>query len=101
MSKQPLFDCPRFDACSVNACPLDPQYPDRPSHPDDFERKCTLGKTYRERIAARYPGALRFDGLTSREWKARRRVEAMTPEEREELRERARFAREHSLSGAR
>lgn len=64
----PNRECPRFNSCSVNNCPLDTGYPDYPASPLDGETTCTLGKTIRIRIAAKYPGVLRFEGLKSREY---------------------------------
>ena len=59
----PARQCPRFDRCSVNNCPLDPH----PVNPADQQTKCTLAKSIRQRIAAKYPGQLANDGLTARE----------------------------------
>jgi hypothetical protein len=56
-------ECPRFKSCSVNNCPLDPH----PKHPADKENVCTLAKSIRQRIAAKYPGQLANGGLTARE----------------------------------
>ena len=67
---EPAFDCPRFQKCSVNNCPLYSGYPDMPSSPDDPERKCKVGKTIRLRVAAKHPSVLRYGGLTTREWAA-------------------------------
>ena len=62
MSK-PARECPRFSTCSVNNCPLDPH----PKHESDKEQFCTLAKSIRQRIAAKYPGQLANGGLTARE----------------------------------
>lgn len=93
---EPNRDCPRFARCSVNNCPLTAKYPDWPTHPDDPERRCTFGKTRRLRIAARYPGALRYGGLKSREYNGKLREERLTPEQRAERAERLERARQNS-----
>lgn len=56
--------CPRFPACSANQCPLDEGYPNQVVHPDDRERRCTMEKGVRLRIAATAPGTLAMSGLT-------------------------------------
>lgn len=56
-------ECPRFSACSVNNCPLDPHM----THPGDKQTKCKMEKAVRQRIAAKYPGQLANGGLTARE----------------------------------
>ena len=56
-------ECPRFNRCSIAACPLDPH----PKHESDRELVCTLAKSIRQRIAAKYPGQLANGGLTARE----------------------------------
>lgn len=56
--------CPRWDHCSVNNCPLDPHG----SHPLDKERKCTIAKSIRVRIASQFPGQIKRGGLTAQEW---------------------------------
>ena len=56
-------ECPRFNTCSVNNCPLDPH----PANPADKEIKCDMEKAVRQRIAAKYPDQLANGGLTARE----------------------------------
>ena len=68
MSVYPPSLCPRFDACSVNNCPLDPRYPDIPGHRADKERVCPMEKPVRVRIAAQFPPQLKLSGLTRQEW---------------------------------
>ena len=68
--------CPRFDRCSVNRCPLDEGYPNQFVHPDDKEKRCTMEKTVRVRIAATAPGTLAMSGLTVPEHAAKRSYEA-------------------------
>ena len=67
---EPAFDCPRFQKCSVNNCPLFSGYPDMFASPNDSERTCTIAKSVRLRVAVNYPTALRYGGMTAREWVA-------------------------------
>lgn len=73
---EPNRDCPRFDRCRVNNCPLTAKYPDWYVSPGDAERKCTLGKVRRLLIAAKYPGVLKFEGLLQREFSWSQRPES-------------------------
>jgi hypothetical protein len=79
--KAPYEACPRFEACSVPVCPLDPEQAARVRLPG--EDRCALGRTYRARIAARFPEVLPGRGLFPRELAAVRRWEALSREERE------------------
>lgn len=81
----PFFKCTRYSRCSVNLCPLDPVYPDGFVHPDDIEQKCTLPKSYRLKVAAEFPGVLKYRGLTLREFNGKKTWESKTPEEREKI----------------
>jgi hypothetical protein len=67
----PYSECPKFDVCSSNKCPLDPNLRDRIILPG--EDKCTARKSTRVRIAAKYPELLPYQGLTSRSWLATKR----------------------------
>lgn len=66
--KEPCEECPRFNRCSVNNCPLHSRYPNLSISEDDEERKCTLGKSKRLQIAGKYPSVLEYGGLLKREW---------------------------------
>ena len=68
--------CPRFLSCSVNNCPLDIGYPDLVVDKDDKEKRCTMEKGVRTRIAATAPGTLRLEGLTVAEAAARKCYES-------------------------
>ena len=51
----PIWEnCPRFSSCSVNKCPLHPDYKKLKSSPNDKFRKCLLGKTRKRRILKYY-----------------------------------------------
>jgi len=77
--------CNRFPSCSVNNCPLDPEYPERYVDPSDPEKKCKYAKSYRMQIAEQFPGLLKFGGLTQLEYKRKQRWNAM-PEEEKQIR---------------
>ena len=64
---EPMRECPRYAACSVNHCPLDPEQDRHESHPDDKERKCPMEKGVRHRIGFKYHHLLPLDGLTPAE----------------------------------
>lgn len=86
-SKELFYDCPRYKKCSVNNCPLDSAYPNRVTAEGDIEHKCTIAKTIRSRIAAKYPGVLKFEGLTPREFTAKKNWENLSEEEKDKKRE--------------
>jgi hypothetical protein len=84
----PYTECPRFDRCSVNVCPLDPDIRLRNRLPG--EPRCTLWKWIRTRIGTKYVDVLPLGGLTSREAAGKRAWERLAPEEQERLRAAAR-----------
>ena len=84
----PYRECPRFNTCSVNNCPLHPGYPALYNDLGDHERKCTMEKQVRDRIGSRYPDLLKFRGLTRSEWSGRERYDAMPTEDKRRLVER-------------
>ena len=57
-------ECPRWERCSVNNCPLDPH----PVNYSDNETRCTVAKSIRIRISEKFPGELEHGGLTRAEW---------------------------------
>jgi hypothetical protein len=63
--------CPRFPLCSVNRCPLDDDYPNQFVDRHDREKRCTMEKGVRVRIAATAPGQLTLNGLTVAEHAAK------------------------------
>ncbi|MBU0606974.1 MAG: hypothetical protein KKI08_03770, partial [Armatimonadetes bacterium] len=88
--KQPYHYCPRYMNCSVNACPLDSEFWDHPSSPDDPERVCHTRKSTRLALVAElraegnpFVDQLPFAGLTAAEDAGRRKAEAFAalPEE--------------------
>ena len=95
---EPFRACPRFETCSVNRCPFDPEIGIRASDPGDRELKCPLGKRARRSLFASLPPAaqtqLPFEGLYEAEFKrreaARRQAATLTPEARAKMLERLR-----------
>lgn len=61
----PYQECPRYDSCSCNVCPLDPEAAARIALPG--EEACRAQRTTREAIAARYPALIPMRGLLPRE----------------------------------
>lgn len=81
----PFKKCPRYAKCSVNNCPLHPEYPDLYIDPEDLEKKCTMEKPVRTRIAAELPGILKYEGLTPREYSAKKRWDSLSEEEQKKI----------------
>jgi hypothetical protein len=95
---EPYRACPRYETCSVNACPFDPEIKLRASDPGDRELRCPLGKKARRSIFSSLPPAARarlpFEGLHEAEFKrreaARRQAATLSPEARAKMLERLR-----------
>jgi hypothetical protein len=87
MFNKAAMECPRWERCSVNNCPLTVEYPDWAVAELDSEKKCTLGKNRRVAIGSKY-SELKMGGLTPREFAAKKRMENMSPEELQKLRDR-------------
>jgi len=88
-----MEECPRFDRCGANKCPLHIDYETLVNLPG--EEKCTLGKARRVKIGSQYTD-LRYGGMTPSEFSWAGRMAQMTPEERENQRDLAkkRFSRQ-------
>jgi hypothetical protein len=71
---RPHLECPRFESCSVNHCPLDPEAESRVSLPGDPETKCNARISTRKSIAAKY--SLANKGMTERELRRMKRSKA-------------------------
>ena len=70
-----MEECPRFNTCEVNNCPLHPEYPDLGMiHGKD---KCTMRKSVRVRIGAPHL-YLPLRGMTPREYAQTKREELPT-----------------------
>ena len=78
---KPFQECPSFDACSCNVCPLDPDAGRLVALPG--EERCHAKRTTREVIAARHLGLLPGRGLLPREIRrdARKAVWNSLPED--------------------
>jgi len=63
----PFEECIKYDTCSSNRCPLDPDIELR-QHVKD-EEKCTARKRGRYKIGVKYPQLLKNKGLTAKEHK--------------------------------
>ena len=63
--KNPMEECPSFNACGAPRCPLDPDYSIRIRYPE--EDKCRAHKPTRNRIALKYPELLPNKGFTPKE----------------------------------
>jgi hypothetical protein len=83
MSPYPPKECPRYDKCSVNSCPLDPEQAIHKPDTGDRDRKCTMEKGVRSRIGQKYPDLLPLKGLTRGEWSAALLWSKIPPAERE------------------
>lgn len=93
--KTPDQECPRFDHCSVNKCPLHPNYKNLTTCPEDPETECRAAMRNRMHIAACHQGETAYGGMTEEEWKreerrrqGRARWEALSAEEKAKLVER-------------
>ena len=62
----PYAECPSFERCSCNLCPLDPYVKDKFALKGDG--KCVATKPTRLKIAAKYPQLLPRQGYTGMEW---------------------------------
>ena len=59
---EPFYSCPKYQGCSVNACPLDPKYP-RYTDEKDAEKICKLSRENRIEISDKFPNVLRLNDL--------------------------------------
>jgi hypothetical protein len=72
----PYRECPSFEVCSCNVCPLDPNYELRARLPG--EETCRAQKRTRVRIGSKYASLLKYGGLNKREWIGRMHWDNMT-----------------------
>jgi hypothetical protein len=86
--------CPRFERCSVNACPLHPDYPELTTSPLDPETICRAQRNTRLKIAKQFPDSLKLGGLTVNEHRRKTRRENRTPREIQEAIEWGKMMRE-------
>lgn len=85
-------ECPRYSECSVNNCPLHIDYPGLYVDKEDKEKVCDMEKQVRIRISSKYPDVLKYQGLTVREWTAKKRYESLPEEEKASIAERGKKA---------
>ena len=78
--KEAYLDCPKWDRCSVNSCPLDSEQDEHESRPDDPQTKCKAGRSERYKIGKETELPRR--GLTKKEWAALQRELKVPPEKR-------------------
>ena len=84
--ERPYRECSKFETCSCNKCPLDPDIAIRVSHPDD--EKYTARKSERNRIGSKYPHILPMQGYFRAEWAGKQKWAALSPIQKEEVRKR-------------
>ena len=89
-NNKPYRECPRFEKCNTNNCPLDKFYPQRSMDTEDKEQRCTMEKNVRLRIAEKFPGVLKYAGYSQREFSAKLAYDHLTPEQKEQKRIQAR-----------
>ena len=91
----PSKECPRYLACLVNHCPLDPEQDQHQAHSGDQQQKCPMEKRVRARIGIKYPELLPLGGLTPREAGFAARWSNLTAAQKQVIRDRASEARKH------
>lgn len=86
--KKLYHECPRYQTCNVNKCPLHESYPNL-LYADDREKSCTMEKQVRFRIGSQYPEVLKYQGLTVKEWTGKARFDSLSEPDKELIRVRA------------
>ena len=83
-NKPPFHWCPRFEKCSANRCPLDPDIEGKKTLRG--EEKCRLAKSRRMRLWESLPeekkSVLPYCGMFKREFSARQRWQDLPEEEK-------------------
>ena len=87
MGIMPYEECPSFNECSCNKCPLDPDLSERVVLKG--EDKCKAQKPTRERIGKKHPNSLPYKGLTKREYDGRKRWANLPSDKKKLIVERA------------
>ena len=84
-TKLPFHWCPRFDKCSANRCPFDPEIEGKKTLRG--EEKCRLAKTRRMRLWETLPEekktSLPYRGMFKKEFSGWKRWQDMPEEEKE------------------
>lgn len=83
-SKPPFHSCPRFEKCSANRCPFDPEIEGKRTLRGD--EKCRLAKSRRIRLWESLPeekkSILPYHGMFKGEFSARQRWQDLPEEEK-------------------
>jgi len=83
-TKLPFHWCPRFDKCSANRCPFDPEIEGKKTLRG--EEKCRLAKARRKRLWESLPeekkSLLPYRGMFKREFSALQRWQELPDEEK-------------------
>ncbi len=84
LNKKPFENCPRFERCQINKCPLHPDFLNLENDSSDpaikNKEKC-VPKSYRKKIGLAFK--LKNLGLTQRELTSQKNWESLTPEQKE------------------
>ena len=88
----PEKECPRWDQCSVNHCPLEVEQDRHLRDAGDKQTKCPMEKGVRHRIGSKYPDLLPMLGLTPREWLGKQLWDKKPAAERAAMAERGKTA---------
>ena len=79
--KEPFEECPGFELCGMNACPLDSNYQERTGDHEDPDAKCRAQRPTRTEISGKFPGLLSYGGLSVKEYNREQRREKRTPKQ--------------------
>ena len=76
----PYHECPSFERCNANVCPLDPLQQEKETL--EGEATCRSEEPTRLKIGAKYPLILNERGLIHKRFQAQERWNALSNEER-------------------
>jgi hypothetical protein len=77
----PYHECPSFERCNANVCPLDPFQHEKETL--EGEDVCRAEEPTRLRIGEKYPQILKERGLTHKRFQAQERWNALSNEQRQ------------------
>ena len=80
---EPYRECPSFESCSCNVCPLDPLETEKFALPN--EDTCRAELPTRQRIAQKYPDLLPHKGFKQKEWRNRERWRKLPQEAKDKI----------------
>ena len=78
--KMPYYECPRFQRCNANVCPLDPLSDEKETLKG--EEVCKVEKPTRLRIGSKYPDLVVRVGYKKREFQAKQAWDRLTDEQK-------------------